>query len=273
MNAAANQQLELITEQFEQFGKEHLEEVLYALIEGAQMLVEEGRCRIYLEDLTLGALACVAATGGEVGKMREKSFPINDSGYLISQAYQQQEELAIDDLTNHPADIPATSPPQRAGACYLLPISHLGRPIGVLCLDRGRPNLFPTEATLRQIRTLLGAATPSLNRARKYHQRLLLARRVDQAKKHDAALFMVQSAAHLIDQVALASMLIPVPSEVEGERTLQILASYSKEPEAGKLYEQERLINLAPGESLISRFIDRAGVIVDDRLLSHLYLP
>ncbi|MBE9487365.1 MAG: sigma 54-interacting transcriptional regulator [Chloroflexi bacterium] len=262
-----------LLEQIDRFGKENLEEILHKLIEAVQLLVEGGRCRIYLEDLTKGALTCVAAAGGEVGQVREKPFPINDASYLISQVYQQQEELAIDDLSRYPEDLPITSGSRRAGACYLIPIAHKGRPIGVLCLDRGRPGQFPSDASLRQVRQLLTAVTPLLDRARKYHQQLLLARRVDEAKKREAALFMVQSAAHLIDQVALASVLIPIPSDVDGERTLQILASYSKEPEAKKLYEEERLINLTPGQSLVSRFIDRAGVITDDSLLAPLYIP
>ncbi len=273
MTLPVPQQLEALSNQIERFGKENLEEILHSLIEGVQTLGEGGRCRIYLEDLTKGALTCVAAAGGEVGQVREKSFPINDSDYLVSQVYLQQEELAIDDLTRHPEDMPITSGSRRAGASFLMPITHLGRSIGVLCLDRGRPGQFPEEQQLRQLRQLLGAAAPTLNRARKYHQQLMLARRVDEAKKREAALFMVQSAAHLIEQVALASVLIPIPSKVDGERTLQILASYSKEPEAGKLYEEERQINLTPGESLIARFIDRAGVITDDSLLTPLYIP
>ncbi|MCK5912995.1 MAG: GAF domain-containing protein, partial [Desulfuromusa sp.] len=144
--------------------------------------------------------------------------------------------------------------------------------IGVLCLDRTDPNQLPTEKQLHRIRKLLAETTPMLNNARKYSQQLQLARRVDEAKKREAALFMVKSAAQLVDQVALASVLIPIPSTVDGERTLQILASYSKEREARKLYEEEKLINLTPGESLLSRFIDRAGVIVDDSLLAPLYI-
>ncbi len=265
-------QIEQLIEQIDRFGKENLEEILHKLIEAVQLLVE-GRCRIYLEDLTQGALTCAAAAGGEVGQVREKSFPINDSRYLVAKVYQQQEELAIDDLNQHPDDMPITAGIRRAGASYQMPLTHQGRPIGVLCLDRGRPGLFPAEAALQQIRQLLTTIIPTLDRARKYDQQLQLARRVDEAKKREAALFMVQSAAHLIEQVALASVLIPIPAAEEGERTLQILAAYSKEAEAGKLYKQERLINLSPGQSLVSRFIDRAGIIIDDSLLSPLYLP
>jgi len=265
-------QIDQVIELIDRFGKENLEEILHKFLEGVRLLVT-GRYRIYLEDLTQGALTCVAAAGGEVLRAREKSFPINDIRYLVAQVYQQQEELPIDDLNQHPDDLPITAGSRRAGASYLLPITHQGRSIGVLCLDRGRPGQFPSDTSLQQLRQLLTTIAPTLNRARKYHQQLQLARRVDEAKKREAALFMVKSAAHLIEQVELASVLIPLPASEEQEGTLQILAAYSKETGTGQLYEQERLINLSPGQSLVSRFIDRTGVIIDDSLLSPHYIP
>lgn len=268
----AVKKVEQLLTQIDRFGKENLEEILHKLVEAVQLLTK-GRYRVYLEDLAHGALTCVAAADGEVGRVREKSFPINDSRFLVSQAYQRMEELAIDDLNQSPDDLPNMAGNQRAGASYLIPLIHEKRPIGVLCLDRETPGKFPLDKTLHEVRKLLVIVTPTLNRARKYHQQLQLARRVDEAKKREAALFMVESAAHLIEQVALASVLIPIPTEEDGERTLQILAAYSKEAEAGKLYEQERLITLSPGQSLVSRFIDRAGIIIDKSLLSSLYLP
>jgi len=271
MPTVRNTQTEALLEQIDRFGKENLEEILHKLIEAVQLLTA-GHYRIYLEDLTQGALTCVAAAGGEVVRVRERSFPINDLRFLVAQVYQQQQELAIDDLAQHPHDLPTTSSNLRAGASYLLPLTHQGRPIGVFCLDRGQPGQFPDETTLQQLRKLLATVAPTLNRARKYHQQVQLARRVDEAKKREAALFMVKSAAQLIEQVALASVLIPLPASEEREGTLQILAAYSKESEAGKLYEQERLINLSPGQSLVSRFIDRTGVIVDDSLLAPHYI-
>lgn len=262
-----------LIEQINLFGKEGLEEILHMLVEGVQALRERGRCRVYLEDLTAGTLSCVAAAGGDVGRVQEKSFPINNSDYLVSQVYQHGEELAIDDLSQYADDMPVAVGSGKAGGSYMMPLIHQGRSIGVICLDRAQPGQFPADDVLQHLRMLFAAMAPTLNRARKYHHQILLARRVDQAKKREAALFMVQSAARLIEQVALASVLIPIPSKVDGERTMQILATYSKEPEAGNLYEEERLINLTPGESLISRFIDRAGVISDDSLLAPLYIP
>lgn len=267
----ANQIEQLIT-QIDRFGKENLEEILHKMIEAAKLLTE-GRHRIYLEDLTQGALSCVAADGEEVGQVREKSFPINDARFLVARAYQTRQELAIEDLSQHPDDLPATPDSRRAGASYLIPLLHNQRSIGVFCLDRGTPGLFPSDSSLQQLRQLLTIVTPTLDRARKYQQQLQLARRVDEAKKREAALFMVKSAAQLIEQVALASVLIPIPAGEQGGVTLQILAAYSKEKGSGKLYRQERLINLSPGQSLVSRFIDRAGVIVDDSLLAPHYIP
>jgi len=265
-------QIERIIDSIQEFGKENLEEILRKLIEGIQMLPGGGRCRIYLEDLTMGALTCAAATSGDLRQLKDIFSPINNSFFFISQVYQQKRERDINDLSLYPHDFPLSAGISKIKASYLLPITQLGRSIGVLCLDRTKPDQRPSEEQLQSIRKLLAKTTPALNQARKYHQQLLLARRVDEAKKREAALFMVKSAAQLVDQVALASVLIPVPSTVDGERTMQILASYSKEREARKLYEEEKLINLSPGESLLSSFIDRAGVIADDSLLAPLYI-
>ncbi len=273
MEFSSSQQIEQLIDAIQDLGKENLEEVLHKLIEGVQILTAGGHCRIYLEDLTMGAITYAAATDGENLHHQNNFSPINNSRFLISQVYQQKQELMISDLSQHPEDILLATGNYQVGASYLLPITQLGRSIGVLCLDREKSSQFPPEKQLQHIRKLLAEVAPTLNRARKYQQQLQLARHVDEAKKREAALFMVKSAAQLIEQVALASVLIPIPSKIDGERTLQILASYSKEREARKLYEEERLINLGPGESLLSRFIDRAGVIVDDSLLAPLYIP
>ncbi len=270
MHTPARRAIDEIINSLDEFGKENLVEILRRISQGVQLLSGGGHCRIYLEDLTMGSLSCAAAGSDDLQGISEPTFPINDSFFPIPQAYQQKQEMAVTNLSRH-AKAAAADEPYRP-SYYLLPILHLGRAIGVVSLDRSGAEQPPPEPMLRQIRKLLSDAAPSLNRARKYHQQLLLARRVDEAKKREAALFMVKSAAQLIDRVALASVLIPVPSGIDGERTLEILASYSKEREARRLYEEEKLINLAPGESLISRFIDRAGVIVDDSLLAPLYI-
>jgi transcriptional regulator with GAF, ATPase, and Fis domain len=258
-------------QRIEGFGKENLEEILHLLSGGIQQLSGSGHCRIYLEDLTEGALCCMAAVGGDVEQLRKSTFAINNDNFLVSRVYQQQQEASIDNLADSPADLPVVG--SQGGGSYFLPLIHRGRSIGVVCLDRSRAGGLPREEVLPELRRLLAAVAAILDRARVYHQQVILSRRVDEAKKREAALFMVHSAARLVERVALASVLVPTASEIDGERTLQILASYSKEPEAKRLYEQERRINLSPGGSLLSRFIDRAGVISDDSLLVPLYIP
>lgn len=266
------QQIARITDIIKTFGKENFEEILHKLVEGIQLLVGNGRCRLYLSDLSMGSLTCFASSGNTFQTVKQTGFPIIRNDLLVPQVYQQKRDLAIDNLADYPDDHPDTPGEDDIGASYMLPIVQLGHAIGVLCLDRKAPGLFPSETTLNKVRKLIADTVGNLDRARKYHQQVHLARLVDEAKKREAALFMVKSAAQLVDQVALATVLMPRPSSDTGERSMQILASYSKEPEAGKLYEEERQITLTPGRSLVSRFIDKAGVITDDSLLTPLYL-
>lgn len=264
-------EMEAWLERLEAFGKENLEEILHLLTGAIQQLAGRGHCRIYLEDLTEGALSCMGAVGGDVEQVRKSTFAINDDNFLVSRVYQEQEEAQIENLADSPEDMPV--PGGLGGGSYFLPLVHRGRSIGVVCLDRGKPREFPREEALHKLRRLLTGVAPVLDRARRYHQQVVLSHHVDEAKKREAAHFMVRSAARLVDRVVLASVLVPTPSDIDGERTLEILASYSKEREARRLYEQEQRINLSPGESLLARFIDRAGVISDDSLLSPLYIP
>jgi hypothetical protein len=58
------------------YGKENLGEFLYALAEGACHLSGSDSIRIYLEDLTRGALSCAHATGFYAPVICEESFPL-----------------------------------------------------------------------------------------------------------------------------------------------------------------------------------------------------
>ncbi|RPI70585.1 MAG: hypothetical protein EHM38_05560, partial [Geobacteraceae bacterium] len=45
------------------YSKENLDDILHALLEAIALINRQGRCRLYLEDLTDGVLACAAANG------------------------------------------------------------------------------------------------------------------------------------------------------------------------------------------------------------------
>lgn len=275
MEASITPTLSRLAKKVGSYGKENLEDILHVLLEAVSLITRQNRCRVYLEDLTSGSLACAAVTGLQARAIREKTFPINSDEFLVSRVYISQEEAQVEDVATFLSPYARELAERFAiRASYNLPLLHQGRSVGVLCVDSGRKGQLPTEEQRRALKGFLEEVVPVIDQARKYHQQMVLARQVDEAKKKAAAFYMVKSAVRLIDKLALASVLVPSPLASGGEEEgLQILASYSEEKEAKRLYEDEKLINLGPGQSLLSRYINSAGVITDDTLLSPLYLP
>lgn len=253
------------------YSKENLEDILHVLLEAITLITRQGRCRLYLEDLTDGVLSCAAASGTDAAELRTTTFPLTNADALETHAYLTRVGNRIDDLTLHPGGNPEFSQRFNLRATLLLPLIHLERGIGVLCLDSSLPGQLPAESEVSLLEKFLTEVTPVIDQARKYHQQLVLARRVDQAKKKEAALIMVKSAVRLIDKLTLASVLVPCTDA--GQEGLQIVASYSKERKAALLYEDECLISLGPGKSLLARYINSQGIITDDTLLHPLFFP
>ncbi len=255
------------------FGKENLDDILHLVAEAIQRITRQNRCRIYLEDLTLGQLVCEMASGRYPEGACKKTFPLNSEEFLVSRAYLSQQEAFVADLgalENETARAVAGSFSVKAS--YLLPILHQGHPLGVVCIDSGRAGRLPDDEQRQNLQEFMRQVAASIDQARKYRQQLVLARLVDEAKKKEAAEHMVKAAVRLIDKLALASVLVPGNQEAEADgEKLQILATYSQEKEAAKLYVEDRLVNLGPGTSLLSRYINSDGIIIDDRLLRPLF--
>jgi transcriptional regulator with GAF, ATPase, and Fis domain len=274
MKSIQNDNLSSLSDKIVQYGKENLDDILYVLIEAVQAITRQRRCRIYLEDLTRGQLVCSAVGGRYPTLVQQKSFPLNIDTFLVSRVYISQDEIQLDDVVRLEDEIAQTVAESfSVRASYLLPILHRGRSIGVLCVDSSRPGRLPNEEQRQSLHDFLALVALTVDQARKYHQQMLLARQVDAAKNREAALTMVKSAVNLVDNLALASVLVPAgPVGDPSGGGLQILATYSQQKEARKLYEEEKLINLDPGRSLLSRYINRDGVIIDDRLLQPLFI-
>ncbi len=254
------------------YGKENLDDILHVLAEELPRLSGFARQRIYLEDLTNGSLSCVMATGPGAELLRGHTFPINSDEFLVSRVYASRRSA----LQNDTATLTSSAARQlarryRIGASCMLPLLHNRRAIGVVCIDSEQPGHLPDNELRRQLSDFFTRISAPLNQARKYHQQLLLARRMDEQKKHAAALYMVKSAVRLIDNLTLASVLIPAAPGDGTAAGLQVLASYSQEKQAKKLYDEEHLISLAEGESLLSRYIGANGIITDDNFLQPMY--
>ena len=131
--------LAALRDKINDFGKENLEEMLHALAEGIRLLAGRERVRIYLEDLTRGALACAYASGPFAADIKRVTFPIISADAVVSSVFASQypadfrasatQGLSLDrDFTNRFA----------ITASVLLPITSLGKSIGVACVDQER---------------------------------------------------------------------------------------------------------------------------------------
>ena len=255
------------------YGKENQGELLYALAEGAGLLSGSERVRIYLEDLTRGALSCVHASGPRAEEIREIGFPIGSSGTVVSSVFVSQY---ASDFRAAPErrDTSDEDLAHRFGfrASYVMPVVSLGKSIGVLCIDRERPGEVLSAQAKSQLADFAGFVADRLDQARIYHQQVQLARRLEEFKAREAAGMMVRSAVRLINKVSLASVLVPAMGGEAGSGLMRILASYSEDPDLKALYDQQGAINLQKGTSLISQYVSNEAVITDERLLKPLFI-
>lgn len=251
------------------FGKENLADILHSLGEVVPLITRQSRCRLYLEDLTSGTLNCVMATGRQAAEARRHAFPLTDPDFLVSRVFISQETAEFEELTELPRQAREVAERFSIQASYQLPLLHRGRAVGVLCIDGSRRGQLPDQPRRGALKDFLVEVVPVLDQARKHHQQLVLARRIDEGKKTEAARTMVRSAVRLIDHLSLASVLVP-PRNGQG---LEVLAAYAEDRKIQQLYEQEGLVDLETGRSLLSRYIRSDGVIVDDTLLTPLYIP
>jgi len=254
------------------YGKENQGELLYALAEGAQLLSGSERIRVYLEDLTRGALSCVHAGGPRAAELRETTFPIISSEALVSSVFVSQYPVDFR-ATAANRNLPDSEFAVRFGFCasYVMPVVSLGKSIGVLCVDQDHPGEVLAAQDKSRLADFAGFVADRLDQARIYHQQVQLARRLEEFKVREAAAMMLKSAVNLIQKVSLAAVL--VPDHKDGAvGSLGVLASYSANEQLKTQYDQQGAIDLRKGKSLISQYINDQGVIADERMLKPLFI-
>ncbi len=270
---STNTKLDRLLERIGGFGKENLEEMLHGLAEGVRLAAGRERVRIYLEDLTRGALSCAYASGPKAAEIAEVTFPIVSPDAMVSAIFISRfpaEQTLADGES--PALDRVFADRFGIASSYLIPLTNQGKSLGVVCIDSDDAESTIDSDARGVLREFIGSFGEKLDHARKYHQQLLLARRVEEYKKREAAGFMVESAVRLIDRLSLASVLVPVTGP-DGRETLKILASHSEDPHLKAQFDELGEIDLEKGESLISRYLNDRAVIIDDRLLKPLFIP
>lgn len=255
------------------YGKENLGELLYALAENAIQLSGCEQIRIYLEDLTRGALTCVHATGPLGKELVETTFPIVSKESIVSSVFVSQLPLdfKLSGAGKHSLDHECALR-FRFRSSYVMPVVSLGKSIGVLCVDQDHPGEVLSGHAKVQLAELAGIVADHLDQARIYHQQVRLARRLEEFKAREAAGMMVRSAVKLIEKVSLAAVLVPTHQE-GAAGALENLASFSANEDLKRTYDQLGALDLRKGMSLISNYINDQGVITDERLLQPLFIP
>lgn len=269
----------LFTSRFKEFqtaiaayGKENLGELLYALAENATQLSGCEQVRIYLEDLTRGALTCVHATGPLGKELVETTFPIISKETIVSNVFVSQlpHDFKLSGAGKNSLDHECAVR-FKFRSSYVMPVVSMGKSIGVLCIDQDHPGEVLGSQAKMQLAELAGIVAGHLDQARIYHQQVSLARRLEEFKAREAAGMMVRSAVKLIEKVSLAAVLVPTHQEgVAG--TLENLASFSADEHLKRKYDQLGALDLRKGMSLISNYINDQGVITDERLLKPLFI-
>ncbi len=265
--------LALLRTKVANFGKENQGELLYALAEGAMQLSGSERVRIYLEDLTRGALSCVHATGPQADSMHETGFPIVSTEAIVSSVFASQyaADFKIENEAQGSAD--AEFAYQHGfSSGYVMPVVSQGKSIGVLCIDFDQAGMVLAAQAKSQLAEYAGYVAGRLDQARIYHQQVQLSRRLEESKAREVAGMMVRSAVKLIEKLSLASVLVPSMNGDAGNGSLAILASYSENAGLQALYEQQGAIDLQKDKSLISRYVNDEAVITDERLLKPLFI-
>jgi transcriptional regulator with GAF, ATPase, and Fis domain len=254
------------------FGKENQGELLYALAEAAQLVSGNDRIRIYLEDLTVGALSCAHATGTREKEVRHATYSLVLSDNSISRVFISQQaleftqsDIALDDVDR------AFAKQFNFVSSYVMPIVSLGKSIGVLCIDQENFGEMPGTKARTQLTDFASFVADRLDQARIYHQQVQLARRLEEFKAREAAEMMAKSAVRLIDKLSLASVLVPEQND-EASWSLKILASYSDDEKLKILYDEQGGVDLSRGKSLIAKYVNEQGIIDNDRLLTPLYI-
>jgi transcriptional regulator with GAF, ATPase, and Fis domain len=261
------------------FGKENLPEILHHIATRLKKLYECKMVRINLEDLYEGMLVCQYVTDQNPAKEKPITKFVSPEASIISQAFLNNEVVFS---WNWPDGFAKIQNPfeKLAGikATAVFPITHQFRPIGTISLDWGKTGEFLNDEQKKEIIDFLAEASGTIDRAKRFHQKLSFSRHLDLARKKEAAWMMMRSAVQLIDKLALASVWVPSsiknskPAELSNQ--IEILAAFSKNKEDALIYNNRDHINIHK-ENLINRVVlydKEKGLIAKDPDLKAVYI-
>ena len=267
-------QLSKLSRTLSGYEKENLSEILHLLATGLKSTYRCDSVRIYLEDLYEGMLICHYVTGQNRPDQHRITNYISPKESIISNAFYENSVVVSWDV---PGGFSSFRNPLEAlsniKSTAVFPITYQMRPIGTLSLDWQIEGEHLAAETIEDIARFLGENSTVIEKAKRYHQNISFSRQMDTARKKDGAWLMMRSAVNLIENLTLASVLVPVSPtqapETSGSPSdlVEILAVYSQTFEHAGIYNNREQIRVLDGHNLINRIIRFApgeGLMMND---------
>lgn len=264
--------VEALISRINSYEKENLDDILHLVGDGLELISNCQRSRIYMEDLTEGLLVCVYARGEKSAEIIGTSYFINPKLSLVPKAFIEKTAYSVENLADSENDLDVSFARKfNIQSSLIIPILKRDKAVGLACIDTSRHQETGLEKHRLLLSSFLNRVAHTLEFASKYHQRIRLARQVEQVKKREAAFLMLRSAVKLIDKLTLASVLVPAESIInsltnetihkelsaaEKASYLNVLACYTRDIGLRNHYEENSNVSLARGKSLVSQIID-----------------
>ncbi|MDF1525624.1 MAG: sigma 54-interacting transcriptional regulator [bacterium] len=248
------------------FDKENLLDILHYLAKEIAEVTDRPEVRLYIEDMRGGALNCLYTPEGELERKGAR-IPIQRRDNTLVKSYLESKILdgivlgaGTDDLHRE------WYARKKLVSSAIFPLLDAGRSVGVLSVDSSRD--FGEVLTNRQreeIRLFLGIIMPTLARAHRFNQKMMLNRHLDRLRKRDAARVLLQGGFEMDLSLDISSVLVsavsPIPEVLRSEHGgyMEVLAAASKSSSDLQIYETLERISIEEGKSLLSRLVMQDG--------------
>ncbi len=253
-------------EQILAFDKENLIDILHYLAKEVQEITALSDVNIYLEDMRGGALNCMYTADGELERKGAR-IPIQMRDNPLVRSYLESRIFDGIVLGSGTDDLHKEwYAKKKLVSSAVFPLLDAGHSLGVLSVDSSRDyGEVLTEKQREEIRQLLIRVMPTLARAQRFNQKMMLNRHLDRLRKRDAAKVLLQGGFEIDLSLDIASVLIsavsPVSEVLRRERGgyMEVLAAVSKSPSDLQIYETLERISIQEGKSLLSRLVMQHG--------------
>ena len=248
------------------FDKENLLDILHYLAKEIAEVTDLPEVRLYLEDMRGGALNCLYTPEGELERKGAR-IPIQRRDNALVKSYLESKILDGVVLGTGTDDLHIEwYARKKLVSSAIFPLLDAGRSIGVLSVDSSHDyGEVLTNRQREEIRLFLGSIMPTLAKAHRFNQKMMLNRHLDRLRKRDAARVLLQGGFEMDLSLDISSVLVsavsPIPEVLRSEHGgyMEVLAAASKSSSDLQIYETLERISIEEGKSLLSRLVMQDG--------------